>query len=187
MQHHTGGCAASDSTPVQDPFNFMPSNSLRSALLVLAACALTAGACAQNATTPTPCPPAQDMKTDQLFGAWAAHFTKPPPGMPERATVVLKRHAEFADSLSGVVTRDFGSVAGAKTAAGHAAEAALAGDLDEGVLILDESSDRIRITGTWNGEMAEGSCGRVFQGVWKDTSGAADNAPEVPFTLTRLP
>ena len=68
-----------------------------------------------------------------------------------------------------------------------APQAALAGDLDEGLLLLDESSDRISITGTWNGEMVQGSCGRVYRGVWKDTSrSAAPDALDVPFTLTRL-
>lgn len=66
--------------------------------------------------------------------------------------------------------------------------AALAGDLDQGVLLLEESADRVSISGTWNGEMVKGSCGEVFQGIWKDTSRSApDHAPGVPFTLTRLP
>ena len=56
------------------------------------------------------------------------------------------------------------------------------------MLLLDESSDRISITGTWNGEMQPGSCGRVYQGRWKDTSAsAAPDAPDIAFTLTRLP
>ena len=99
----------------------------------------------------------------------------------------LQRHAEFSESLAGTVSRDLGAAAGTPALAGHAAEAALAGDLDEGMLLLDESSDRISITGTWNGEMQPGSCGRVYQGRWKDTSAsAAPDAADVPFTLTRL-
>ena len=48
--------------------------------------------------------------------------------------------------------------------------------------------DNISITGTWNGEMRPGSCGRVFEGQWKDTSsGAAPDVADVAFTLTRLP
>ena len=35
--------------------------------------------------------------------------------------------------------------------------------------------------------MVAGSCGRAFQGIWKDTSaGALPNAPDVPFTLRKL-
>lgn len=137
-------------------------------------------------TTPASCPPGQSMKAEQLFGLWAVRFSSPPAGLPERATMTLQRHAEFSESLAGSVSRDLKSIA--SPAAGHAAQAALAGDLDEGMLLLDESSDRINITGTWNGEMVAGSCGQVYQGQWKDTSArAAPDAPGVPFTLTRLP
>lgn len=128
------------------------------------------------------------MKADQLYGRWAVRFAHPPAGLPEQATMLLKRHAEFSESLSGTVSRDLGLAAGTPAIAGHSAQAALAGDLDEGMLLLDESSDNVSITGTWNGEMQPGSCGRVFQGHWKDTSrSAAPDAADVPFTLTLLP
>lgn len=126
------------------------------------------------------------MKAEQLYGEWAVRFSHPPAGLPEQATMLLKRHVEFSESLSGSVSRDLGKAAGTPAIAGHAAQAVLAGDLDEGLLLLDESSDRIAITGTWNGEMVAGSCGKVYQGVWKDTSrSAAPDAPDVPFTLTK--
>ncbi len=128
------------------------------------------------------------MKAEQLYGLWTVRFSSPPAGLPARATLLLERHAEFADSLAGVVSRDLGAAAGSKAIAGHAAKAALAGDLQDGLLLLDESSDNVSITGTWNGEMVEGSCGKVFQGSWKDTSSSAPaNAPDVPFTLTKQP
>jgi hypothetical protein len=128
------------------------------------------------------------MKAEQLHGLWAVQFSNPPSGLPARATMLLERHAEFAESLAGVVSRDLGPAAGSKAIAAHAAKAALAGDLEGGMLLLDESSDNVSITGTWNGEMVKGSCGKVFQGTWKDTSSSApDNAPDIPFTLTRLP
>lgn len=128
------------------------------------------------------------MKAEQLYGRWAVRFTHPPAGLPERATLLLQRHAEFSESLAGTVSRDLGHAAGTPAIAGHSAQAALAGDLDEGMLLLDESSDKISITGTWNGEMQPGSCGKVYRGHWKDTSpSAAPDAADVPFTLTRLP
>ncbi|MDQ3059403.1 MAG: hypothetical protein M3R45_07720 [Pseudomonadota bacterium] len=157
----------------------------RLAPFALAAC-LASCASAQN-PPPASCPPAQSMKAEQLFGLWAVRFSDPPAGLPARATLRLQRHAEFSDSLAGTVSRDLPNTANAP-ASGHAAQAALAGDLDEGLLLLDESSDKVSITGTWNGEMVAGSCGQAYQGVWKDTSaGAAPEAPGVPFTLTRLP
>ena len=122
------------------------------------------------------------MKADQLHGRWAVEFSNPPAGLPAQATLLLQRHAEFSESLAGTVSRALGS------AAGHSAQAALAGDLDEGILLLDESSDNVSITGTWNGEMKAGSCGTVYQGHWKDTSrSAAPDTPDIPFTLTKLP
>jgi hypothetical protein len=165
----------------------MTSNSLRFALFLIAACALTSGARAQKAPE-TNCPPTQTLKAAQLHGLWAVRFSSPPAGLPERAMMLLERHAEFSESLAGIVSRDLGAAEGSKAIAGHAAKAALAGDLEEGMLLLDESSDNVSITGTWNGEVVEGSCGKVFQGTWKDTSRSApDNAPDVPFTLTKLP
>jgi len=161
----------------------MTFNALRRTLFFIALGAGAAWANAQNSLE-TACPPAQAMKAEQLHGRWAARFTPAPPGLPAQATLVLRRHAEFSESLAGTVSRALGGAG----AASHAAQAALAGDLDEGLLLLDESSDQVSITGTWNGEMQPGSCGRVYQGRWKDTSaGAAPDAPDVAFTLTRLP
>lgn len=163
---------------------------LRSPLFLLMALALATGANAQ-AKPKAQCLAAKDMKAEQLFGLWEARFTNPPAGVPARAAMTLRRHAEFADSLAGVVSRKLKPLAASSNTpapSGMAATAALAGDLDEGFLLLDESSDRIRITGTWNGEMVPGSCGKVFQGEWRDTSGnLPEDAPAVPFTLTKLP
>jgi hypothetical protein len=134
----------------------------------------------------SPCPAVADMKAEQLFGTWSAQFTNPPAGLPKQARLQLQRHAEFTDSLEGSVSR---SMPFRDTKPdGHAPTAALAGDLEEGLLLLDESSDRVSITGTWNAEMVAGSCGKAFRGVWKDTSrSASPDAPEVPFSLTKLP
>ena len=132
------------------------------------------------------------MKAEQLFGTWSVRFAGPPAGLPSTATMRLERHAEFSDSLAGVVLREFprtGENRGPKAVPGaHAKKAQLAGDLDGGLLLLDESSDNVSITGTWNGEMVEGSCGKIFRGTWKDTSANAPaNVPDLPFTLTRKP
>jgi hypothetical protein len=163
----------------------MPYYFIRSALFFIAANALCIWASAQNMPQAA-CPPDQTIKAEQLYGRWAVRFAKAPAGLPARATMVLERHAEFTESLAGTVSRELG--AKAVSPAGHAAKAELAGDLEDGMLLLDESSDNISITGTWNGEMVEGSCGKVFQGTWKDTSPSApDDAPDVPFTLTKLP
>ena len=125
------------------------------------------------------------MKAKALHGRWAVRFTHPPAGLPARAVMRLNRHAEFSESLAGTVNREIDK---SQLATAHPAQAVLAGDLEDGMLLLDESSDNVSITGTWNGQMRPGSCGKVFDGVWKDTSSAAPNdAADVAFTLTRLP
>ena len=127
------------------------------------------------------------MQAAQLYGVWRVVFVNPPAGLPARATLLLERHAEFSDSLAGTVSRNLGAAKGTAAIAGHAAKAFLAGDLEEGVLLLDESSDNVSITGTWNGEIVNNSCGNTFRGTWKDTSRSApENVPDVAFTLTRL-
>jgi hypothetical protein len=163
-------------------------NFFRFAIFLIAASSLSLSASAQN-TSQTACPFLNELKAAQLYGLWDANFSNPPAGLPAHATMQLQQHAEFTESLAGLVTRELGAAAGSPAIAGHAHQAALAGDLEDGLLLLlDESSDRISITGTWNGELVAGSCGTQFQGQWKDTSrSAADNAPDVPFTLTKRP
>ena len=162
----------------------------------IAALLVNTGATAQVNTTKPPdqtpatanCPTALTIKTAQLYGSWTVAFLKPPGGLPANATMLLEQHAEFSDSLAGMVNRDLAAASGSANTASHAAKAFLAGDLEDGVLLLDESSDNLSITGTWNGEIVKDSCGKVFRGTWRDTSRSApDNAPDVPFTLTRLP
>ena len=155
------------------------------ALFLIAFCSHIHWARAQNDTQNEPktvCPAAQTIKAPQLYGIWQVTFTNPPAGLPKTAVMLLEKHAEFADSLSGIVSRD------SVTASGHAAKAALAGDVEDGFVILDESSNNINITGTWNGELVQSSCGREVKGVWKDTSASAPpDAPDVPFVMIKRP
>ena len=151
-----------------------------------------AGAQAQPAVQPAaaaapaaPCPAAKQLQAPQLYGQWLAVFDKPPRGLPAQATVQLERHAEFSDSLAGMVQRDLRNAPGGRVA-GHATRAQLAGDIEAGTLLLDESSNGINLTASWDGQIVEGSCGRSIRGVWKDLSDSAlPDAPDVPFVLTR--
>ena len=130
------------------------------------------------------------MKAEQLFGLWAVRLTNPPASLPATSTLRLERHAEFSDSLAGTVSRDLGTASEPSNGniSAHTTTAAIAGDLEDGMLLLDESSDNLSITGTWNGEMVKDSCGKMFQGTWKDTSSSAPvDAPDVAFTLRKLP
>ena len=159
------------------------------AIFLVAACAHIHWALAQNTTPKEPkaaCLSAKSIKAPQLYGIWQVSFTNPPAGLPKTAVMLLEKHAEFADSLSGIVSRDLPPTAA--NTPGHAAKAALAGDVEDGFVILDESSNNISISGTWNGQLVDASCGKEVKGVWKDTSASAPpDAPDVPFTMVKRP
>lgn len=164
------------------------------ATLLMTAYALHSGAGAQHsiqnsaqpAVSPvaTACPPVKQLKAVQIHGMWRVRFNPAPAGLPADATMHIERHAQFSDSVAGYINRDLGLSSGA----GHAARAQLAGDLEDGFLTLDESSNGISITATWNGEMVEASCGKKVTGTWKDTSASAPaDAPDIPFMMEKIP
>lgn len=135
----------------------------------------------------TACPPANQLKPAHIHGTWRVRFTPAPAGLPADALLQLQQHAEFSESVAGFVSRALAPPAGQPAPGGHAAKAQLAGDLEDGYLSLDESSNGISITGAWNGKMVEGTCGKTITGTWKDMSSSAPpDAPEVPFILERL-
>lgn len=166
------------------------------ALLFIAVSALSMRAYGQNDAPNQPgpvnraaaaCPPVQQFKPAQIHGTWRVKFTPAPAGLPADATLQLQRHAEFSESVAGFVSRELAPTAAQPAQGGHAARAQLAGDLEDGHLTLDESSNGISITGAWNGKMVEGTCGRKITGTWKDMSSSAPpDSPDVPFTLERL-
>lgn len=169
----------------------------RFALFFIATSAVITGASGQNdMSRPAPpagsseisaCPPVKQFKPAQIHGTWRVRFTPAPAGLPADATLQLQRHAEFSESVAGFVNRELAPTARKPAQGGHAARAQLAGDLEDGYLTLDESSNGISITGAWNGKMVEGTCGRKITGTWKDMSSSAPpDAPDVPFTLERL-
>jgi hypothetical protein len=130
-------------------------------LLLLAACALSPGAPAQQAPKPA-APPAcpasgEELPIDALYGTWEARFD----GVPGIATVRLDKHPDYA-GVKGTITRS-----GAGGTPGSTAQ--LAGDIgDDGVLALDESQDGRTISGSWSGELQRASCGREFRGTWRN-------------------
>jgi hypothetical protein len=176
IQHQTVNMSA---------INFSTSGKRVSAAFLLALCMMPFAASAQPVAE-SACGATAQITAAQLHGLWRVVFTSPPAGLPAQASLLLRRHAEFSDSLGGTVTRELPRTTSRTLA--HAGKAAIAGDFEDGMLLLDESSDNISITGTWNGQLVTGSCGRAFEGVWKDTSASAlPEAPDVPFILRKLP
>lgn len=118
----------------------------------LAATALVASAAWTGVAAQVACPSdAQALPLVALFGSWEARFD----GVAGVAMVRLARHPEYA-GVRGSITRDGG------------ARAELAGDIDdEGLLTIDESQDGRAISATWSGALQPGSCGKVFEGTWR--------------------
>ena len=96
---------------------------------------------------------ALDVPVQALYGKWTASFDGGPP-----AGVQLARHPEYEGSVRGTIVRD-------------GVTAQLAGDVDDaGLLTLDESLDGERISAVWSGDMQKESCGKEFQGTWRNSN-----------------
>lgn len=124
--------------------------------IFLLACAsvLTANVHAQ-ATPEAPaaqrCPLPQSFKAPHLYGAWRIELT----AKGQKGRLVLRQHPEFTESLRGELS--YGTTTSIAS-----------GDLEEGELNLDESSDRVSMTATWTGKLVPTSCGKEIRGEWHD-------------------
>lgn len=133
----------------------------------IAACllALLGTAAAAQPATPAACPAPHEMRALHLYGSWQGQRDgEAAPG----AELRLHRHPELSDSVRGEVTRD-------------GITALLAGDVDDGDLVLEESRDGRRISATWIGRVVDTSCGREIRGTWTD----ADSGSARGFVLRR--
>jgi hypothetical protein len=145
------------------------------AIIFIAHCAISTRAGAQNQSETRPgmaCPAPTEVLTVQLYGLWRVEFGPGPDGRPpvEQATVLLEKNRERADSLYGAVNR-------------QGERALLAGDIEAGELLLDESVDGRTISAVWAGQVVAGRCGKEIRGSWRR---AADDTVR-SFTLTKLP
>ena len=134
----------------------------------MAALAMALAGCAQApAARPAPdaralstpdCPAdARDLPPQALYGQWQAHIE----GRPGVAVVRLHKHPDY-NGVQGSVARS------------GQREAMLAGDIDsDGALSLDESQDGHAISANWSVRLRVGSCGKIFDGSWRD---AADDS-----------
>jgi hypothetical protein len=119
-------------------------------------------ACAPVFAQQADCPAARELQPRQAIGTWRAEVEGAEP-----ATLLLRPHARYRESLSGLIDR-----------AGKRAQ--VAADLDGGELTLEESDDGVRISATWLGEVVDGSCGREIRGTWEPAGGQPR-----PFRLRR--
>jgi hypothetical protein len=114
-----------------------------------ALCWLVLAACAGTATAQDACPLAHEIGQAQMLGTWRAEFEG---GGPVGA-LVLKKHEDYAGSLSGSLERG-------------GERRHVAGDMEDGEFTLEDSVDGVHISGTWLGDVVDGSCGREVRGTW---------------------
>ncbi len=127
------------------------------------------GGCASNdanidrtqAVAATSCPDAKAVRSADLYGDWQAAFKATAKRPASQAHLTFTPHPETADALSGRIDRPAGAAQAAQTSV-------LAGGVGDGQFGIEESADKINITGLWNGDVVPGSCGREIRGTWID-------------------
>ena len=120
------------------------------------ACLFALAAAGLHAEPPAACPHASEVQQAHMLGLWRAEFE----GRGHVGTLLLERHAVYAESVSGTINR-------------NGEQRLLAGDVEDGEFTLEESADGKRIAATWLGEVVEGSCGREIRGTWSAEGDAA--------------
>ncbi len=112
------------------------------------------------------CPTPAEIGALHLYGAWQATWD----GLDEPATLTLGRNLEHPDGVRGEIRRG-------------AAQALVAGDVDDGDFTLEESTDGQTISATWTGRVVDTACGKEIRGTW---TRAHDGAAH-PFVLRKRP
>ena len=91
------------------------------------------------------------MEQPELIGRWQADM----PGAPGPVVLELGPHPEWDGTVKGTIRRPGSS-------------AIVVGDVNKGVLTMEESRDGKSVSGNWFGEVVEGSCAREIRGEWTD-------------------
>ena len=103
------------------------------------------------------CPAPDEVTALHLYGTWQASWSDLNGG----ATLTFGRNPNHPDGVGGIIRRDAGL---------NPPEALVAGDVDNGVFALEESTDGKAISAIWAGEVVAGSCGREITGLWTRTA-----------------
>ena len=119
------------------------------AALCLASLAMPASAQPAAATTPLLC--AGDVGVLHLYGQWRLMLTPGDGGPTVAGTLEFERHPEYADTVRGQWQAD-----------GNGTQHLLSGDITDGELVLDESTDGTHISAVWVGVPV--ACGQGFEG-----------------------
>ena len=128
----------------------------------LSALLIAQAVCAQTKPTPAPCANAP-LKFNDLLGQWQVQWPNDLAGEPGHARLVFASNPEFADSLLGLL--DVGSK-----------RHEMAGDLEEDLLTLEESSDGKSISANWSLRATPERCGKELTGTWVRASDGQQRA-----------
>lgn len=154
------------------------------ALILIAASAYPISANSQNKPIPNTtntasaaCPAAADMGHQHLQGRWQAELQAPAtegptPPPPATAMLQLGPHPELAQSVRGTVQR-------------AGSQAQVSGDVDDGDLTLEESTNGTNISATWTGRVVDGSCGKEIRGTWNNAHPTPPAPAAIPFVMRR--
>ncbi|HMN93921.1 MAG TPA: hypothetical protein PKC60_11900 [Hydrogenophaga sp.] len=133
-----------------------------------------------QAEVPSACPGPDAVRPVHLYGEWSLTWwpdADPSPdavSTPRTGRVRFERHPEFEGNVRGQVWW--------RT---EAAPALLAGDVTDGELLLDESTDGQRIDAVWVGTPLD--CARRFEGTRRAADGALSDPPVLRFRLQKTP
>jgi hypothetical protein len=136
---------------------------MKKLILSIAASACCISVWSQNHSK-NECLAADAADSEHLHGTWQARFAD----ARLDAVLQLGPHTEWQGTVQGTAQRGSHSLL-------------VVGDMDQGQLTLEESTDGRRISATWLGQADTSDCHLRIQGEWRQ-----DEAPPVAFTLQRL-
>jgi hypothetical protein len=128
----------------------------RYTIILIALCAVFLNARGQNEpknnlkNDASTCPAPKDLVNTDLFGAWVLELQSAA-GAAVSTRLTMERNPEFAESLAGHFLQ--GSV-----------RHDVFGDIEDGVLDLEETNNGKDIFAVWKGSVSEGSCGKAITG-----------------------
>lgn len=123
-------------------------------------------------TPPVPLPQA-------LYGQWQlslAPIDGDEQALQPQGAVVFERHPEYAGSVRGRLQRRVNDLD---------VQAHVAGDVEDGEFVLDESADGVRIDAVWVGALPPQGCHQEIRGTRRPAEGMP--GPELRFLLRKTP
>ncbi len=129
---------------------------LRYTIVLIALCAVFMPAAGQNSLKDATiaCPAAKDLLNTDFFGTWVLELqadTRSKGTVTTTTRLTMERNPEFAESLAGHFLQ------------GNMRHEVF-GDIEDGALDLEESSNGKDIIAIWKGRVREGSCGQAIVG-----------------------